>query len=167
MLRGPSCPSALRSARRNSLTLWQWMQPLWLFAAAKSSARTEIPRELDGRRRGLVRLERAVHRVAESLHREARIGARGVAAAVAAVDRLVRIEEEGIPGQVEVELEAAQVDAGDLHQPDADESVGDVGDILVETNNLLVEIGAVASGLAAEDEEDRLAGSLCLGLAAA
>src|SRR5439155_26735675 len=41
---------------------------------------------------------------------------------------------------------------------------GGVGDLGVETNNLLVYRRAVASGLAPEDEEDRLAGPPGLGL---
>jgi hypothetical protein len=57
-----------------------------------------------------------------------------------------------------VELEAAKVHAGDLHEPDADELVREVLDIGVETNNLLVNGGAVNSRLAAEDEEDGLSG---------
>jgi hypothetical protein len=61
-----------------------------------------------------------------------------------------------------VELEAAQVRARDPDQADADELVGEVGDIGVESNNLLVDVGAVPSGLAAEDEEDRFAGPLRL-----
>ena len=48
-------------------------------------------------------------------------------------------------------------------EPDADELVGDVVQWLGETNNLLVELGAVRSGLAAEDDEQRLAGPLGLG----
>jgi hypothetical protein len=62
-----------------------------------------------------------------------------------------------------VELEAAQVHAGDLHEPNADEPVGEVLDIGVETNNLLVNRGAVDSRLAAEHEEDRLSGPAGLG----
>src|SRR5262249_3571620 len=64
---------------------------------------------------------------------------------------------------VEVKLEAAEVHPGDLGQANADELVRDVRDVLMETNNLLVKGGTVASRLAAEDEEDRLAGALGLG----
>jgi hypothetical protein len=62
-----------------------------------------------------------------------------------------------------IELEEAQVRPGDLHQADPDELVGNVGDLGVETDNLPVDVGAVASGLAPEDEEDRLSGAAGLG----
>jgi hypothetical protein len=38
----------------------------------------------------------------------------GVAASVAAVDRLIRVQEEDIPGEVEIELEATEVYSCDL-----------------------------------------------------
>ena len=63
-----------------------------------------------------------------------------------------------------VEFETAEVYAGDLDQADANELIGTVGNVLFETNNLLVEGGAVASGFAPEDEEDGLAGPLRLRL---
>jgi len=111
-----------------------------------------------------VSLERSVQRVTQSLGGETSIGAGGVATAKSAVDRLIRVQKEAVPREIVVEFEAAQVDALDLDQTDPDELVGDVGDVLVETNNLLVDGRAVASGLAPEDEEDRLARPSRLGL---
>ena len=94
MLSRSHFPRAWRSARRNSLTLWQWMQPRCDFAAAKSSARVGFP--ASGRRlwRRLVGFERALQRVAQPLQGEPGFGVGGVATAVAAVDRLIGVEEE-------------------------------------------------------------------------
>ena len=89
----------------------------------------------------------------------------GVAASVAAVDCLVRVQEEDIPGEVEIEFEATEVYSGDLEQTDANKLVRDISDVLVKTNNLLVNGGAVASRLAAEDHHHRFAGALGLFLA--
>ena len=140
------------------------MQPACGFAAAKSSARTGLPASGCGAGGDLCASSARSIAYRSPFMRDAGLGVGRVAAAVAAVDRLVGVQEEHVPGQVVVELEAAQVHPGDLDQADADELVGDFGDVLVETNNLLVDRGAVASGLAAEDEEDRLAGPLRLGL---
>lgn len=68
----------------------------------------------------------------------------------------VRVDEERGPRQVQVELEVIEIDAGNARQADADELLGDVLN-LVQTNNLLVEAEAVPSGLATEDDEQRLA----------
>src|SRR5262249_44748407 len=84
---------------------------------------------------------------------------------VATVDRLIRVQEEDIPGEVEIELEATEVYSCDLEQTDANKLFRDVGDVLVKTNNLLVKGGAVASRLAAEDQHHRFAGALGLVLA--
>jgi hypothetical protein len=61
----------------------------------------------------LVREERLLQRVAQPLERDAGLRVGGVAPAVAAVDRLVRVQEEAVPRQIVVELEQAQVRAGD------------------------------------------------------
>jgi hypothetical protein len=63
-----------------------------------------------------------------------------------------------------IELEPAQVHPRDLHESYANELIGNLGDVLMETNNLLVEFGAVASGLAPKDEEDRFTGAFRLRL---
>src|SRR5262249_1526893 len=81
----------------------------------------------------------------------------GVAAAEAAVDLLVGVQEERRPGEVVVEVEHVEVDAAHVDHTGEDELPREVGDLLVETNNLFVEALAVQSALAAEDEEDRLA----------
>ena len=71
-------------------------------------------------------------------------------------------EQERRPGQVHVEFEQIQIDAGDAQETDADELFGSVLD-LVQTNNLLVEAVAIPSGIAAEHDEQGLAGALRLG----
>jgi hypothetical protein len=110
-----------------------------------------------------VGVERGLHGEAEPRQGEPAFGALGFAAAVAAVDLLVGVQEEAVPGQVEVEIEEVEVEAGDPVEPDQDELFGDVGDLL-QTNNLFVKRFRVRSGHSPEDEEDRLAGLTCLGL---
>jgi hypothetical protein len=73
------------------------------------------------------------------------------------------MHEQRRPGQVPVELEEIEVDAGDAQQADADEALGDVFD-LGQTNDLFVETEAIASRVAAEHDHERLAGLLGLGL---
>jgi hypothetical protein len=63
-----------------------------------------------------------------------------------------------------VEFETTKIDARDLYEAYADELVCGIGDILVETNNLLVDLGTVPSRLAPKHEEDGFARSLRLGL---
>jgi hypothetical protein len=58
-----------------------------------------------------------------------------------------------------IEFEPAQVHPGDLHESQSNELVSSFGNVLMETNNLLVEFSAVASGFAPEDKEDRFAGA--------
>jgi hypothetical protein len=67
------------------------------------------------------------------------------------------MHEEHGPGQVPVELIELEVELLDAQQADADEVIRNVG-YLVKTNNLLVELIAVASRVAAEHDHHRLAG---------
>jgi hypothetical protein len=56
-----------------------------------------------------------------------------------------------------IEIEQVQIHAGDAHQTHPDKLIGDIAD-LVQTNNLLVKVPAVRSGLAAKNDHHRLAG---------
>jgi hypothetical protein len=69
---------------------------------------------------------------------------------------LVGIEEQCDPRQIVIEIENVKVLAADFEQTHADELVGHDRNLL-ETNNLFVELLAVASRLAAEDDEQRFA----------
>jgi hypothetical protein len=93
----------------------------------------------------------------ETCQGHARFRAGSVAAAVAPVNPLVRVQEEHHEGQIEVEFEQVQIRAVHARQANPYELVGEVFDA-IETNNLLVEIPAVASGDAAEHQHDRFAG---------
>jgi hypothetical protein len=62
-----------------------------------------------------------------------------------------------------VEFEQTEIRSLNPHQAAANELVGYVGDFLVETNNLLVDLRAVDSRLATEDDEEGLAGAPGLG----
>ncbi len=73
------------------------------------------------------------------------------------VNGLVRVHEEGREGQVEVELEQRQVHAVALDDPHTHETVHQVLDLGVMTNNLLVQAFAGLSRNAAEDDEQGLA----------
>ena len=64
-----------------------------------------------------------------------------------------------------VEVEDIQIGAGDTHQPNSHESVSHIGDFF-QTNNLLVPLVAISSGIAAKDEKNRLAGLARGGLGA-
>jgi hypothetical protein len=63
-----------------------------------------------------------------------------------------------------VERKDVEVDAAHVDDAGENKLAGEVGNFLVETNNLLVETRAVNSALATEDEENRLAGSASGGL---
>ena len=59
-----------------------------------------------------------------------------------------------------IEVEQAEIGPLNPHETTAHELISNVGDFLVKTNNLFVDLRAVDSGLAAEDNEYRLAGPL-------
>jgi hypothetical protein len=81
--------------------------------------------------------------------------------AVAAVDRLVGVEEEAGPGELLVELEELEVEAPALDDADADELLEERGELRVlAAGNLPVDRLAGRSGDAAEDDEERLSGAL-------
>jgi hypothetical protein len=105
-----------------------------------------------------------LHRVLESGQGDPPLIRLGVPPAVAAEDRLVRGQEEPVPGTVVIELEQVEVGPGDADEADPDELIGDLIEGFGETDNLPVEFGKVPSGLAAECDEQRLAGPLGLGL---
>ena len=64
-----------------------------------------------------------------------------------------------------IEVENVQVDARDLHEAHPDESVGEVSDFF-QTNNLLVPLMTVPSGIATKHEEERFARLPCRRLGA-
>jgi hypothetical protein len=111
-----------------------------------------------------VRLQHRLHGVAQPGERLAAVGVFAVAAAVAGVDLPLRIQEEDGEGQVVIELEEVQVEVIDAREPDADEALGDVFDLL-QTDNLPVKLAAGRSRLAAQHHHQRLAALARLGLA--
>jgi hypothetical protein len=113
---------------------------------------------------GFVLGERLLGRVFQAGDRQPAVVALGVATAVATVDLLVGTQEESVPRAIKVTLEERQIGPSDTDQPAANKLVGDFVERLGETNNLLVEFGEVNSRLAPEGDEERLAGSLGLGL---
>jgi len=110
-----------------------------------------------------VKGERLFHRVLEAGQGESSFVRPRVAAAVTAIDHFIGREEEAKPGEVVIEIEERKIEPGDTRKPDADKPVGDVIQRPGETNNLLVELGAVRSRLTSQDDEQRLAGALRLG----
>jgi hypothetical protein len=98
-----------------------------------------------------VRLQHRLHRVAQPFEGLAAVGVFAVAAAVAGVNLPLGVEEEHREGQVVVELEEVQIEVVDARQPDADEALGDVFDLL-QTDNLPVKLTAGRSGLAAQHD---------------
>ncbi len=96
------------------------------------------------------------HGEAQPFQAVARVGSLWVAAAESAVDFPVGVQEKCRPGHVVIELEQAQVSAGDANQAHADELVGEVLD-LFQTDNLPVKLVAIPSRIAAEDHHHRLA----------
>lgn len=82
------------------------------------------------------------------------IGIRCVAPAVAAVNLPIAAHQKDHHGQIVVESKDREIDVLHVRQTDTYKFVGDVFDVF-ETNNLLVEIEAVASGDAAQDDHQR------------
>src|SRR5262249_52394439 len=103
-----------------------------------------------------VHLQRRAHGVAQPGQRLAIVGIDGVAAAVTAVHLAGFVEEEHHQGQIEVELEQAQIHALDPGQAHAHKVVGDAFDAL-ETDNLPVKLKAVNSRHAANDDHEGFA----------
>jgi hypothetical protein len=69
------------------------------------------------------------------------------------------IHEENHHGQVVIEFEQLEVGGVDAREPDTDELIGDVFDLL-ETDNLPVKLAAVNSRHAAHEDHHGLAGFL-------
>jgi hypothetical protein len=97
------------------------------------------------------------HGKAQTRQRVPCVGTLGITAAVAPVNETVGVHEKRGPGQIMIKIENVQVESGDLQKPYPHERVRHSGD-LVQTNNLLVPLMAIPSGIAAEDEKDWLAG---------
>ncbi len=95
-------------------------------------------------------------REAQPEQRIPRIGALGVSATETAVNQAVGVQEKRGPRQIVVEVEDIEVGAGDAHQTNPHESVGHLGDFF-QTNNLLVPLIAIPSGITAKHEKNRLA----------
>lgn len=79
------------------------------------------------------------------------------AAAVSCVRPAFRILKKRHPGQVKLELKLIEIHAVHRLNPYADELLGQLGDFLILTDNLPVEIGASLSPFAPKDNEHRLA----------
>jgi hypothetical protein len=99
--------------------------------------------------------EGLTHSVLQGIQGEVSIGVLILAAAEAAVDAASGIHEKGGPGEVEVKVEQPEVDPAHVGDPNQHEAVGEVCDLFVKTNNLLVEAFAGLSTLSAEDDEQR------------
>ena len=91
-----------------------------------------------------------------------RLGVLAIPAAVAAVDCPLGIHEERGPSQVVVELESVEIDPLYVRDSHEYELSGKIGDLLIKTNNLLVEALTGHSPLSAKHDHERLACLLSL-----
>ena len=80
-----------------------------------------------------------------------------IAAAVSRVCPAFRVLKKRHPGQVKFKLKLIEIHAVHRLNPHADELLGQLGDLIILTDNLPVEIGASRSPFAPEDNEHRLA----------
>jgi hypothetical protein len=80
----------------------------------------------------------------------------GIPASIAAVYLPFGVCKERSPSQVIIKVELIQIHAAHVGDAHEHELVGEMGNLLVETNNLLVESFAVRSPLASEDQKDWL-----------
>lgn len=104
-------------------------------------------------------IEHQTHGVLQSSRGHAPFSVLGVATTVTTVDVVVGIQERGSPGQVEIELEQANIRAVHLQDADADELLHQVNQFWgSRTNDLFVKSEAVRSPFSPEDDEDRFAG---------
>jgi hypothetical protein len=87
----------------------------------------------------------------------------GITTPVAAVDGLVGVQKKHEPRQVVIELENTQVQTGDFRESNANKLVRNLGQRALQTDNLPVDLGAVASRFASKDEKDGFSGAACLG----
>lgn len=110
-----------------------------------------------------VGLQCGIHREPKSPGGDASLRVTGIPAAKPAVDGPVRVQEEHVPGKIKIELEPTEVDSLDPDQPDTNEFIRNGGNVRMETNNLLVNGGAVRSGVTAENQEHGLPSSFRLG----
>ena len=105
----------------------------------------------------LVKLQHLPHHAHERRFRQMRLRTVVIAAAVSRVRPAFRILKERHPSQVELELKLIEIHAVHRLNPHADELLGQLGDLIILTDNLPVEIGARRSPFAPEDNEHRLA----------
>jgi hypothetical protein len=110
-----------------------------------------------------VQLERALHGFAKAFQTHVLHGVPRRARAVATVERAVRVKEKHCPGLVVIELEERQIHAVGLNEANADEAVEQFRQRRLTTSNLLVQLLAVQSGDATENDEERFAGFPGLG----
>src|SRR5712692_6972485 len=84
-----------------------------------------------------------------------------IAAAVAAKDFLLGVQEQGGPGHVVIKIE--DIEAHTAHVEDADQNKisGQPCKLFVETNNLLVKPAAVGSVVSPKNDEQELGFSAC------
>ena len=102
-------------------------------------------------------VERSEHRFAQALHRHVLVLLAGGTCAEAAEDRLVGMQEKSVERLVVVELEERQIHAVAVDDPDADEQVHQVRDLVLLLQHALVELAAGHARHTAEDDHERLA----------
>src|SRR5712692_3850122 len=89
------------------------------------------------------------------------VGGVGVTAAVAAIDLLLGIQEQGGPGHVVIKIEYVQVHTAHVERADQNKIPGQLSKLFVETNNLLVKPAAVGSVVSPKNDEQELGFSAC------
>jgi hypothetical protein len=104
----------------------------------------------------LVHPEDRLHGVVQPGQRLAFVGVLGIASAIAGVDFFLGVQEKDDERQVVIELEQVEIDRINAGDPNADEVIGDVVEVL-QTDNLPVKVAAGDSRHAAQDHHERLA----------